>query len=162
MNTSILCKDNNMGKIVFMEYDTNPYIIDEIESLNIKNIAIYFDMNKDSINNDKIVSMNIPQETVNVKSPVETAIEFRMSRLAQVIFRLLYQDIDDTDDGDCFILLDEVAKLKSIIEIKFKLELGIEKYREYINNLSFLDKQLRNKIAAINYQRNIEEKGHAR
>lgn len=162
MNTSILCKDNNMGKIVFMEYDTNPYIIDEIKSLNIKNIAIYFDMNKDSINNDKIVSMNIPKETVNVKSPVESAIEFRMSRLAQVIFRLLYQDIDDTDDGDCFILLDEVAKLKSIIEIKFKLELGIEKYREYINNLSFLDKQLRNKIAAINYQRNIEEKGHAR
>ena len=162
MNTSILCKDNNMGKIVFMEYDTNPYIIDEIKSLKIKNIAIYFDMNKDSINNDKIVSMNILKETVNVKSPVESAIEFRMSRLAQVIYRLLYQDIDDTDDGDCFILLDEVAKLKSIIEIKFKLELGIEKYREYINNLSFLDKQLRNKIAAINYQRNIEEKGHTR
>ena len=162
MNTSVLCKDNNVGNIVFMEYDTNTYTNDEIKSLNIKNIAIYLDIDNDFMNQDKIEEMNISTETNNVKNPVEAAIEFRMSRLAQVVFRLLYQDIDDTDEGDCFILLDEVAKLKSIIEIKFKLELGIEKYREYLNNLYFLDKQLRNKIAAINYQNSINEKGHTR
>ena len=161
MNNSILCRDSSIGNIVFMEYDTNPYTINEIKSLNIKNIAIYLDINNNFINQDMMEDVNITYKE-EVKSPVEAAIEFRMSRLAQVVFRLLYQDIDDTDEGDCFILLDEVAKLKSIIEIKFKLELGIEKYREYLNNLYFLDKQLRNKIAAINYQNSLNEKGHTR
>ena len=63
------------------------------------------------------------------------------------------------------ILLDEVARLKSIVELKYQKFLSNQEYKDYIHKLDFLDTQLRQKIAMVSYKRNLEyqvEQGRSR
>lgn len=54
------------------------------------------------------------------------------------------------------ILLDEVARLKSIVELKYQKFLSNQEYKDYIHKLDFLDSQLRQKIAIVNYRKNLD------
>ena len=49
------------------------------------------------------------------------------------------------------------------MEIKYKKFLGIEEYRDYITKLTFLDNQVRQKIAILNYKNKLNyEISHGR
>ena len=81
--------------------------------------------------------------------------ERNFNKLGQIILNFLYQDDDDCNDSDFFILLDEVQRLRSMVEINYKKHLGIEKYKEYLEQLHFLDNQIRQKIAMVNFRKNV-------
>ena len=53
------------------------------------------------------------------------------------------------------IILDEIARLRSIVEIEYKKYIKIEEYKEYIEKLYFLDNQVRQKLAYISYVQNL-------
>ena len=156
MNQLSLVQAKLIGKILFMNYDSDSYVMEEVPTFNIKNFVIYGKHEGIELEQTEVKEVPIIEEEYTSEQ-VESAVEYRLSRLAQIVFRILYQNIEDTDEGDCFIVLDEVAKLKSIIEIKYQKFLKIEKYKEYLDSLYYLDKEIRNKIAVINYKNSIAE-----
>lgn len=83
--------------------------------------------------------------------------ENRISLLARAIFKFLLESDDSTDDSDSFVFLSEVDKLKSTLEYQLKKELSIEQYKEYLDNLYFLEGELQRRISYINFKNMNEE-----
>lgn len=144
-------KDKYSGEIVYMEYDLEGY------KFKPKN-----DGSKPYIKVDTVVIYK-PEM---IDSLLARKFQKKFERLSEIIMRFLYQEDDEDSDGsDYFILLDEVARLKSIVDLKYKKFLQNEEYKDYIHKLAFLDNQLRQKIAILNYQNHINyevEQGRSR
>lgn len=141
MSNYMVKKDNLTGKIAYMEYDLDGYSfkpksVKDKPYISVNNVTIY--------------------EPVMIDSLLSKKFSKKFDRLSQIIMNFLFQDDDDSDEGDFMILLDEVQRLKSIVELKYKKFLSNEEYKDYIHKLDFLDGQLRQKIAIINYQRNLD------
>ena len=82
--------------------------------------------------------------------------EKKFDKLSQIILKFLYQEDEDCDDGDFIVLLDEIARLKSVVELQYRKYLKIDEYNEYIAKLTFLDNQVRQKLAIIQYKNRLE------
>ncbi len=139
MSSYLIKKDHNTGEIIYMEYDLEGYKFhpknnNEQPYINVKSVTIY--------------------KPEMIDYLLKRKFQKKFDKLSQIILKFLYQDDDESDTGDLEILLDEIARLKSIVELKYKKYLKIEEYREYISKLSFLDSQVRQKLAILN---NLEE-----
>ena len=110
---------------------------------------------------------DVNQSYVNVKSVtiykpemidhlLSKKFEKKFDKLSQIILKFLYQEDEDCDDGDFIVLLDEIARLKSVVELQYRKYLKIDEYNEYIAKLTFLDNQVRQKLAIIQYKNRLE------
>lgn len=140
MSSYLVKKDSITGDIVYMEYD--------LEGYNFK-----------PKNNPDKPYISVNSVTIYKPEMIDNLLSKKFSkkfdRLSQIIMNFLFQDDDDTDEGDFMILLDEIARLKSVVELKYQKFLSNEEYKDYMHKLDFLDGQLRQKIAIMNYQRNL-------
>lgn len=96
---------------------------------------------------------------------IDDKFEMQFNNLVKVILNFLYQNNDDADEGDCMILLDETEKMKSMLENTYKKNMKKEEYKDYVEKLYFLNIELQNKMAMINYQNRFgyaEENTHRR
>lgn len=91
-----------------------------------------------------------------ISSLITRKFKTKFDKLSEIILNLLYED-DDSDEGDLMILLDEIDRLRSVVEIKYKRYLDNENYREYLAKLVFLDQQIREKLAIYNYRMQMEQ-----
>lgn len=141
MSNYLIKKDKYSASINYMEYDLDGYIFKPKN----RNVSKYIKVKQVKIvKNDMITNLLMHK------------FEKSFDRLGQIIINFLYQDDSEADEGDFIILLDEVARLKSVVEIKYRKHLGIEKYKEYIDELNFLDNQIRQKLAIINFRNRFE------
>lgn len=146
MSSYVIEKDTTTREIVYMEYDLDGF------SFKPKN------HNKTIINVSKVTIY----KSEMIEHVLTKKFEKKFERLSQIILKFLYQDDDDADEGDYEILLDEIQKLKSVVELQYQRFLSNQEYKDYIHKLVFLDEQVRQKIAIINYKNNLNyqfEKG---
>ena len=142
MSSYLLNKDTSKGSIDYMEYDLDGYVFKPRNKINQSYI--------------KVTQVKIYQRDM-IDSLLTQKFERKFDRLAQIILNFLYQDDEEAEEGDFMILLDEVARLKAMVEIKYRKFLGIEKYKLYLDQLYFLDTQIRQKLAVISFKNNLDE-----
>ena len=140
MSNYLVDKDTHTAKIDYMEYDLDGYEFRPKNQITQTYI--------------KVKSVKIYKEDM-ISAVLTKKFERNFNKLGQIILNFLYQDDDDCNDSDFFILLDEVQRLRSMVEINYKKHLGIEKYKEYLEQLHFLDNQIRQKIAMVNFRKNV-------
>lgn len=138
----IIKKNKKKYNIIYMEYDLDGYIFKPKNKFKNNLISV----KEVNIINKEFISYLI---TRKFKS--------RFNKLSDIILNLLYQDDEGADQGDYLILLDEIDRLRSVVEIKYKKYLDNDNYREYLAKLMFLDQQLREKIAIYNYREQLVE-----
>ena len=141
MSNYLIKKDKYSASINYMEYDLDGHIFKPKN----RNVSKYIKVKQVKIVKNDMITNLLMQK-----------FEKSFDRLGQIIINFLYQDDSEADEGDFIILLDEVARLKSVVEIKYHKHLGIEKYKEYIDELNFLDNQIRQKLAIINFRNRFE------
>lgn len=140
MSNYLVNKGIENATINYMEYDLEGY---EFRPRNkIKQTYI------------KVKSVKLYKEDM-ISSVLSKKFERNFNRLGQIILNFLYQDDEDCNEGDFFILLDEVQRLRSMVEINYRKHLEIEKYKEYLEQLHFLDNQIRQKIAMVNFKQSV-------
>lgn len=71
-----------------------------------------------------------------------------------------YVTSDEDDDDTISMLLDEISRLKSIIDFEYKKHLTIEKYKEYLNKLYYLDTELKRKKTILKFNQEIDYEMH--
>lgn len=140
MSSYLIKRDQKTGEIIYMEYDLegykfHPKVTNDKPYVSVKSVTIY--------------------KPEMIDHLLAKKFEKKFDRLSQIILKFLYQDDEDCDEGDFMILLDEVARLRSVVEIKYKKFLGIEEYKDYLTKLTFLDNQVRQKLAIINYKNRL-------
>ena len=140
MSNYLVDKDTHTAKIDYMEYDLEGYEFRPKNQITQTYI--------------KVKSVKIYKEDM-ISAVLTKKFERNFNKLGQIILNFLYQDDDDCNDSDFFILLVEVQRLRSMVEINYKKHLGIEKYKEYLEQLHFLDNQIRQKIAMVNFRKNV-------
>lgn len=149
MSTYLLKRETTVKDIEYMEYDLDGYKFNPKQKEN----APYINVRTVTIYNHKMINYLLTRK-----------FEKKFERLSQIILQFLYQDEEDCDEGDFMILLDEIARLRSVVEIQYKKELEMEEYRDYIDKLAFLDNQVRQKLAMISYRNKLNyevEKGRS-
>ena len=122
MSNYLVDKDTHTAKIDYMEYDLDGYEFRPKNQITQTYI--------------KVKSVKIYKEDM-ISAVLTKKFERNFNRLGQIILNFLYQDDDDCNDSDFFILLDEVQRLRSI------------------EQLHFLDNQIRQKIAMVNFRKNV-------
>lgn len=140
MSSYLIKKDQYTGEIIYMEYDLEGY---KFKPRN-DGTKPYIKVNSVTIYKPEMIDRLLTKK-----------FEKKFDRLAQIIMRFLYQEDEDCDESDFFILLDEVARLKSVVDLKYKKYLKNEQYKEYVDKLYFLDNQVRQKLAIINYKNRL-------
>lgn len=149
MCSYLLKREKKVKDIEYMEYDLDGYKFNPKHKEN----APYINVSTVTIYNQKMINYLLTRK-----------FEKKFERLSQIILQFLYQDEDDCDEGDFMILLDEIARLRSVVEIQYKKNLEMEECRDYIAKLTFLDNQVRQKIAIITYRDRLNyevEKGRS-
>ena len=141
MSKYMVQKDKYSGNIVYMEYDLEGYSFKPKTTHD----KPYISVNSVTIYEPKMIDNLLSKKFYK-----------KFERLSQIIINFLFQDDTDDDEGDFMILLDEVARLKSIVELKYQKFLSNQEYKDYIHKLDFLDSQLRQKIAIVNYRKNLD------
>lgn len=135
MVSFVVSKKKIKGTIDYFEYNSLGFI--------------YYPKNK------KIVSEN----GVNIRSKYLIDIllfnfDSAFDKMTKSIYK--YVTSDDDDDDTMSILLNEVSRLKSIVELEYKKHLTIEKYKEYLNKLYYLDVELKRKKMMIRYNQELD------
>ena len=141
MSSYLIKKDKYSAAINYMEYDLDGYIFKPKNH----NTQTYIKVKQVKIVKNDMITNLLTQK-----------FERNFERLGQIILNFLYQDDSEADESDFIVLLDEVARLKSVVEIKYRKHLGIEKYKEYLDELHFLDGQIRQRLAIMNFRRHFE------
>ena len=104
--------------------------------------------------NVKIVSVYDPQRIENV---IINKYGIRYKRVAKIIKDLLASD--DTTETDYIICLDEIAKLKSMLLIKYQSFLKKMMFEYFLSDLLFLEKILQERVIEIRNNQLIDLKG---
>ncbi len=149
MSSYLIKKDANTGEIIYMQYDLEGYKFrpknnGEKPYIRVNSVTIY--------------------KPEMIEHVLTKKFEKKFNRLSSIILKFLYQDDDDSDEGDFEILLDEIARLKSVVDLQYKKFLSNQEYKDYIHKLTFLDAQVREKLAIINYKNRLNyqfEKGRS-
>jgi hypothetical protein len=112
-----------------------------------------FHPNKNSKSNDlQITSIKIFNEEM-IENLVHNKISDKFKLLYNKIMQTLY-DEDSSDDAN-EVVLGEIQKFRSALDIRYKNFMKNEEYKIYIENLYYLDIELRNKIAINNYRKQM-------
>lgn len=96
----------------------------------------------------KKVSLYDPDKIKNV---VIRQYGIKYSRLAKIIKDML--ESDDATESDFMICLDEIEKLKSVLEFKYQKVLKKELYEYFLNDLFFLERVIQERL--IEYKTNV-------
>ncbi|HOB25525.1 MAG TPA: hypothetical protein PLB45_00960 [Bacilli bacterium] len=137
------------NEIKYMEYDQK-----------YKKIKLH--INTKYVNNVKLYNMKKTDEIISdhAKSRISSGSidDFQdvFNRLSNIIMQYVYDD-DNDDDGAAALLLGEVEKLKQRLEIELKNDLKEKVYHDYLEQLVFLQMELNNKLALINYTNSLME-----
>lgn len=142
MSSYFIKKDKSTGEIIYMEYDLQGYKFNPRKTTDKPYISV------------KSVTIYKPEMIDHL---LARKFQKKFDRLSQIILRFLYQDDDECDEGDFMIILDEVARLRSVVELEYKKYLKIEEYKDYVHKLTFLDNQVREKLAYISYRENLNQ-----
>ncbi|MBE6147902.1 MAG: hypothetical protein E7167_00105 [Firmicutes bacterium] len=102
----------------------------------------------------KTVSLYDPSRIENI---IINKYTIRYHRLAKIFKDLV--ESDDTSEADFMICLDEIEKLKSILQIKYQAFLKKEMYDYFLNDLYFLQTVLEEKIIEYRNSLIMEMKG---
>lgn len=132
----IIRKTTTESSIIYMEYDDKAYPIKNTFMPSIRNIYVYDAKYLPKVND------NIP-------------FEYLFNDLANIVFNLLYNSTDDTDEGSIDILLGEVEKLRSSLEIEYREFMKRQEYYMYLDKLTFLKDELINRREINKYKANI-------
>ena len=131
-------KDKEPREILYMEYDVETYTFipnnKKNSRMSIKSISIY--------------------DPYMINNLISKKCRKNFERLFEIIVRYLNEE-EDPDSGDCMLLLDDVERLRISLELDYKKYLHNKEYLEYIHNLAYLDNQVRQKLAAINYEESL-------
>ena len=131
----IVKKRKKIFTIEYYEYDRNGYSFHpknkNSKLIKVSNLNIY-----DSILLDKVL---------------HTKFDRRFNNLARIVLTFLYDEDTNHDEGDIAILLDEVERLKSEMDLEYKKHLTIDEYKDYVEKLYYLDIEVRNKMALLQY-----------
>ncbi|MBO5475788.1 MAG: hypothetical protein J5982_04735 [Bacilli bacterium] len=149
MSSYLIKKDSTTGEIIYMEYDLEGYKFrpknnGEKPYIKVNSVTIY--------------------KPEMIEHVLTKKFEKKFAKLSSIILKFLYQDDDESDEGDFEILLDEIARLKSVVDLQYKKFLSNQEYKDYIHKLVFLDAQVREKLAIINYKNRLNyniEKGRS-
>ena len=149
MSSYLIKKDSSTGEIIYMEYDLEGYKFrpknnGEKPYIKVNSVTIY--------------------KPEMIEHVLTKKFEKKFAKLSSIILKFLYQDDDESDEGDFEILLDEIARLKSVVDLQYKKFLSNQEYKDYIHKLVFLDAQVREKLAIINYKNRLNyniEKGRS-
>lgn len=149
MSIYLIKKDASTGEIIYMEYDLEGYKFrpknnGEKPYIKVNSVTIY--------------------KPEMIEHVLAKKFEKKFTKLSSIILKFLYQDDDESDEGDFEILLDEIARLKSVVDLQYKKFLSNQEYKDYIHKLTFLDAQVREKLAIINYKNRLNyniEKGRS-
>lgn len=149
MSSYLIKKDASTGEIIYMEYDLEGYKFSpknngEKPYIKVNSVTIY--------------------KPEMIEHVLTKKFEKKFTKLSSIILKFLYQDDDESDEGDFEILLDEIARLKSVVDLQYKKFLSNQEYKDYIHKLTFLDAQVREKLAIINYKNRLNyniEKGRS-
>lgn len=142
MSSYFIKKDKSTGEIIYMEYDLQGYKFNPRKTTDKPYISV------------KSVTIYKPEMIDHL---LARKFQKKFDRLSQIILRFLYQDDDECDEGDFMIILDEIARLRSVVELEYKKYLKNEEYKDYIHKLTFLDNQVRQKLAYISYKANLNQ-----
>ena len=113
-----------------------------------------FHPNKNSKNKDlQVTSIKIFNEEM-IENLVHNKITDKFKILYNKIMQTLY-DEDSSDDAN-EVVLGEIQKFRSALDIRYKKFMKNEEYKLYIENLYYLDIEIRNKIAINNYRRQMQ------
>ncbi len=108
---------------------------------------------KHTANNDlNITSIKIFNEDM-IKNLVTSRISNKFKILYNTIMQTLYDDDSSNDANE--IVLGEIQKFRSALDIRYKKFMKNEEYKQYVDNLYYLDIELRNKIAINNYRKQM-------
>lgn len=102
----------------------------------------------------KTVRIYDPKRIENV---VITKYSIKYRRLAKIIKDLL--NSEDAEESDYMICLDEIEKLKSILQIKYQSFLKRQMYEYFLNDLFFLENVLQEKIIEYRNSTMMEKRG---
>ena len=124
MANFLIKKENKNKEIVYMEYSTPGYNFTPKKNLyNLSNVKII-----DSNMNDVIIT---------------TKFDNNFKKLIILVNNFLADE--DASSTDATIILDEIALVKSILEIKYEKLLKKEKEEHLIKKLQFLEKEVKKK-----------------
>jgi hypothetical protein len=88
-----------------------------------------------------------------IKNLVTSRISNKFKILYNTIMQTLYDDDSSNDANE--IVLGEIQKFRSALDIRYKKFMKNEEYKQYVDNLYYLDIELRNKIAINNYRKQM-------
>ena len=109
---------------------------------------------KHTANNDlNITSIKIFNEDM-IKNLVSSKITTKFKLLYNTIMQTLYDEDSSNDANE--VVLGEIQKFRSALEIRYKKFMKNEEYKQYVDNLYYLDIELRNKMAINNYRRQMQ------
>ena len=113
-----------------------------------------FHPNKNSKNNElQISAIKIFNEEM-IENLVHNKINDKFKVLYNKIMQTLYDDESSDDSNE--VVLGEIQKFRSALDIRYRKFMKNEEYKLYIDNLYYLDIELRNKIAINNYRRQMQ------
>lgn len=113
-----------------------------------------FHPNKNSKNNELHISSIKLFDKDMITNLVNNKITDKFKVLYNKIMETLYNE-DSSDDAN-EVVLGEIQKFRSALDIRYKKFMKNEEYKLYIENLYYLDIELRNKIAINNYRRQMQ------
>lgn len=138
----IIKNNNEPVTIKYMEYDDTYYVIpinnNKRNRIKVKSIRLY---NKNIVND--IYSQEFKYAYQNLASLVITYL------LAKD------DDIDGDGDSNMGLLLGELEKMIADMKETYKGFLKREEYREYLDELTYLHNELKNKLAYRKYQQSV-------
>ena len=105
MSSYLIKKDSTTGEIIYMEYDIEGYKFrpknnGEKPYIKVNSVTIY--------------------KPEMIEHVLTKKFEKKFAKLSSIILKFLYQDDDESDEGDFEILLDEIARLKSVVDLQYK------------------------------------------
>lgn len=144
----VIKKDHKTKEIVAMEYEIHGYKFtpkkDRKGSLEVKSITI--------INPSMIEKVLLSK------------FSYRYKKLMQMVYLVINGDNDDETSGALAIVLDELAKMKSLLLRKYYAFLKKEKLKELLSRLEIIEMELKKKEMEIYYKSHYIDvsKGHSR
>ena len=144
----VIKKDDKTKEIVAMEYEIHGYKFTPKAkrkgSLEVKSITII--------------------EPTMIEKILLSKFSYRYKKLMQMVYLVINSDNDDETSGAIAIVLDEIAKMKSILLHKYYAFLKKKKIKELLSRLEIIEMELQKKEMEIYYKSRLVDvsKGHGR
>ena len=144
----VIKKDSETKEIVAMEYEIHGY---------------KFTPKKKRKGNLEVKSITIIEPRL-IEKVLLTKFSYRYKKIVEMLYLIINSDNDDETSGALTIILDEIAKMKSLLLHKYYNFLKKEKLKELLSRLEIIEMELKQKEMEIYYKSRLIDvsKGHSR